>query len=257
VKRLPSRAYYPHMISAVRRHPVLSISAAVLAAIAGGCAILTMPLTTRQGIDARVTAYRIPAYVKALDFLQRHYQYRLHVSRICAGKTSDVQCVLAIFDWTHTNIPPTPEGWTVVDDHVTNIIIRGHGGSDQIADVFVTLVGYAGVPSVFRWISQGDGRLVLAFAHLDEKWVMFDVERHIAFRNRSGQLADVRELVRDPSLVDEQTGGTLIKGHRYSSFIAERTLLPFAVSEPFRAAMQQPWARFRYELRRAIGLKTP
>jgi hypothetical protein len=244
------------VISAIRRRPALWAAAALLALLAAAWVILTMPLTTRQGVNARVTEYRIPAYVKALDFLQRHYQYRLHVSRICAGATSDVQCVLAIFDWTHTNIPRTPQGWTVVDDHITNIIIRGHGESDQIADVFVTLTGYAGVPSVFRWLNDGSAGLVLAFARLDDRWVMFDVERHIVFRNRRGDLADVHELVNDPSLVDDQTGHTLIRGRRYSSFITAKSLLPFEVAEPTRAEMQQPWARLRYELRRAVGMGT-
>lgn len=194
------------MIEATRWRRLLWISAGALLLIAAGYGILTLPLTTRQGIDDQVTTYRIPAYVKALDFLQRHYQYRLLVSRICSGKTSDIDCVFAIFDWTHANIPLTPEGWTVVDDHVTNIIIRGHGGSDQIADVFVTLTGYADVPALFRWIGnpKGSGKLVLAFARLNNKWVMFDVERHLVFRDRNGTLADVTQLVDDPALVDAQ-----------------------------------------------------
>ncbi len=236
----------------------LAWASAVLLLLVGGWAILTLPLTTRLGVNYRVTTYRIPAYVKALDFLQRHYQYRLLVSRICAGKTSDVDCVLAMFDWTHSNIPPTPEGWTVVDAHVTTIIIRGHGGSDQIADVFVTLTGYAGVPAVFKWIADPERKagLVLAFARLNEKWVMFDVERHLLFRDRGGQLADVHELVRDPALVDQQAHGTMIKGYPYSSFITDKTLLPFTVPDTFRAEMQQPWARLRFELRRGIGLES-
>lgn len=230
--------------------------AATVLAIVAGWLVLTMPLTTRQGINYKVTAYRIPAYVKVLDFFQRHYQYRLIVSRICADSTSDVECVLAIFEWTHKRVPPTPQGWTVVDDHVTNIIIRGHGSSDQIADVFVTLTGYAGVPAVFRWLTHPDGAagLVLAFAQLEDKWVMFDVQRHVVFRNRQGQLADVRELIADPTLVDRQAGGESIKGHAYSSLITAKALLPFPVQDTSRAEMQQPWARLRYEMRRGIGL---
>lgn len=236
---------------------MLWISAVSLLAFAGGCAILTYPLTTRQGVDYRVTTYRIPAYVKAIDFLQRHFQYQLLVSRICAGKASDVECVIAIFDWTHKNIPPTPVGWTVVDDHVTSIIIRGHGGSDQIADVFVTLTGYAGVPALVKWIRdpRGNFRLVLSFANLNGKWVPFDVERHIAFRDRHGQLASVDDLVADPALVDAQTQGILLKGDPYSSLVSEKTLMPFSVPHPLRAELQQPWPRLWHELGRVTGLE--
>lgn len=240
-----------------QRSPIFWIATALFLLAGTAFVILTIPLTTRQGINYVVTDHSIPAYVKALDFVQRHFQYQQWVSRICTGRTSDSECVLAIFDWTHQRIPLTPEGWTVIDDHVTNIVIRGHGGSDQIADVFVTLTGYAGVPAVFRWITHptGTGALIVAFAHLDERWVMFDVERRLAFRNRSGELADVHELVTDPALVDAESRNTLIKGHRYSSFITKATLLPFAVSRPSRAEMQQPWARLRYEVRRAVGLE--
>jgi hypothetical protein len=240
-----------------RGRRILWLSVLFVIAVAGGCAILTLPLTTLQGVDYRVTAHRIPAYVKVTDFLQRHFQYQLLVSRICAGKISDVECVLATFDWTHQNVPITPDGWTVVDDHVTNIIIRGHGGSDQIADVFATLTGYAGVPAVVKWINgpRGDFRLVLSFAYLNGRWVPFDVERHIAFRDREGQLAGVEELVADPALIDEQTQGILLKGEPYSSLMSKATLLPFVVSRPLRAEMQQPWPRLRYELRRVTGLE--
>lgn len=240
-----------------QRSRIFWITAVLLLLIAVFSVILRLPLTTRQGINYEVTAYSIPAYVKALDFLQRHHQYRLLVSRICSGKTSDVECVLAIHDWTHERIPLTPEGWTVVDDHVTNIIIRGHGTRDQIADVFVTLTGYAGVPAQLRWITHptGRGALIVAFARLNDKWVMFDVQRHLVFRNRAGTLADIHELVADPELVDAEAHNIRIKGHPYSSFITEATLLPFRVSRPSRAEMQQPWARLRYEARRAVGLE--
>lgn len=241
-----------------QRSRIFWISLALFLLIGTSFVILTLPLTTRQGINYEVTDYSIPAYVKALDFLQRHFQYRQLVSRICSGKASDVECVLAIFDWTHQRIPLTPEGWTVVDDHVSNIVIRGHGGSDQIADVFVTLAGYAGVPAAFRWITHpdGDATLIVAFARLNDKWVMFDVERHLLFHSRDGSFADIQELVADPAQVDAEAGHLLIRGHQYSSYITAATLLPFTVSAPTRAQMQQPWARLKYEVRRAVGLES-
>ena len=246
-----------NMIRILSQRWILWVSAVVMILFAGGWVLLTLTLTTRQGIDARVTTSSIPAYVKAIDFLQRHFQYQLLVSRICAGTTSDVECVLAIFDWTHTNIPHTRKGWTVVDDHVTNIIIRGHGESDQIADVFVTLAGYAGVPAVFKWITdpRGDVGLVLGFAHLNDKWVPFDVERHIVFRDRNGRLADVDDLVADPALVEAQTRGILIESTPYASLMSEETLMPFSAPRPLRAELQQPWPRLRHELRRVAGLE--
>lgn len=228
--------------------------AGILLLMAGCWAVVVQPLTTLRGEDYRVRAYRIPAYVKAIDFLHRHYQYRLLVQRICEGKTSEVECVMAIFDWTHDNIPPTPQGWPIVDDHPLHIVIRGHGGDDQITDIFVILTGYAGVPSYFKWPDNRVDRLVLGLARLEGKWVVFDVRRHFVFRDRNGRLADVEDLIADPGLVDLQAGGAVLRhGSRYSSFFTRSILAPLDSPAVTRAEMQQPWPRLRYELQRAVG----
>ena len=236
-----------------RRYVLLTLAALV---VAGSFIMLLRPATTRQGIDYRVTEYRIPAYVKAIDFLQRHFQYKLLASRICAGKTAEADCVLAIFDWTHENIPPTPQGWRVVDDHVINIVIRGHGKSDQIADVFATLSTYAGVPTYFRSIkAHGRGaEIVLSFARIGGKWVPFDVERHVTFKDRTGELASVDALLAGEGLVDVQTGATLPGGVPYSAFISKATLSPFVPPAWSHAELQQPWPRIRYEVGKLAGL---
>ena len=224
--------------------------------VAASCVVLILPAKTRQGIDFQVTEYRIPLYVKAIDFLQRHYQYELLASRICAGKTEDADCVAAIFDWTQESIPPTPPGWRVVDDHVLNIIIRGHGKSDQMADVFTTLSTYAGMPAFFKRIKaygRGD-EIVLSFARVGGTWTAFDVERHVAFKDRTGKFAGVDALIADPALVDAQTETTLPQGAPYSAFVSKATLLPFAPPTASHADLQQPWPRIRYEVRKLMGL---
>ena len=38
---------------------------------------LTVPTTTRQGVDFSVSTYQIPLYMKALSFIDRHCQYRV------------------------------------------------------------------------------------------------------------------------------------------------------------------------------------
>jgi hypothetical protein len=245
------------MIRGRKYRRLLGTSAALILLIAGGCMILTLPTTTRQGINYEVTRHRIPLYVKTIDFFQRHYQQQLLASSICEGRPSDVDCVLAIFDWTHRNIPRTPEGWTIVDDHVTNIVIRGHGMSDQIADVFATLSVYAGVPAFFKVLDDPaqPRHLVLAFAQIGGKWIPFDVEQHLVFRNRGGQLASVDELLVDPALIDEQAAGRLVGELPYSRYISAGQLAPFTVPDPLRATLHQPWPRLKYELRRMAGLQ--
>ena len=237
-----------------RRSFILMLGAFVLV-LAGSCAVLTFPTTTRQGIDYRVTTHSIPLYVKAIDFLQRHYQYELLAGRICSGKSSDADCVSAIFEWTHENIPATPPGWPVVDNHTLTTIIRGHGKADQIADVFTTLSTYAGRSAFFTHVIDPDSGvdIVLSFACVGGEWVPFDVERHVSFRHETGRLASVQALVEDPSLVDVATKGLLHDDLRYSAFISKSTLMPFVPPRWSHADLQRPWPRVGYELRRLVG----
>ncbi len=234
------------------RHGLTAL-ATVLVLIGLGSAALLLPTTTLQGVNYKVTTYRIPAYVKTIDFLQRHYQYELLVSRICAGSRSPDECVKALFDWTHRSIRPTPAALPVVDDHPLHIVIRGYGQSDQMADVFVTLAVYAGVPAFLRFFKDAHGNvLVLSFVRLDGRWVVFDVMNHIAFRRLDGGMADVEDIARDPSLLDE---ARLPGDVPYSAFVTRSKLVPFIVPQPLRAELQQPWPRMRYEARRVLGLE--
>lgn len=238
----------------MRRPVVLGLLAAVLVS-AGTCAFVTRPLATRQGVDFQVTEYRIPAYVKATDFVQRHFQYQLLASRICGGSASPRECVMALLEWTRRTIPQTPVGWPVVDDHPLHIVIRGHGTDDQMADIFTTLAVYAGVPAFFRPISIPERRvrLPLSFVQLDGRWIPIDVASQKTFTNRAGGLASVDELLNDPDLVVGHAAGSDNGGLPYSAYINRATLAPFVVPPTLRPSLQQPLPRLRYELRRAVG----
>ena len=236
-----------------RRTLILSVALTLLV-VSGSCVVLNRPTTTLQAIDGRVTAHTIPLYVKAIDFVQRHYQYRLLVSRIC-GDTEGAACATRLFDWTHENIEATPAGWPLIDDHVLNIVIRGHGHDWQRALVFATLSSYAGMRAFIHRIHGPDGRgtLVLTFVEIDDRWIPFDVDHHVTFRARDGRFADVASLVRDPASVDGHTAGILPEGFRYSHFISPRTLDPFVPPEWLHAELQNPLLRLEYEIRDLVG----
>ena len=240
---------------AIPRRTLILSGALTLLVVSGSCVVLNRPTTTLQAIDGRVTAHTIPLYVKAIDFIQRHYQYELLVSNICREGATDVECVSAIFEWTHKNISPTPPGWPVVDSHPLTIIIRGHGKSDQIADVFTTLSTYAGVRAFFSHIrdSASGADIVLSFARVDGDWVPFDVERHVTFRDSKGRLASIETLVNDPAMVEGATEGVLPDDLSYSTFISPARLMPFVAPRWSHADLQRPWSRAQYELRRLIG----
>lgn len=227
----------------------------VLVGIGGGIVWgLTLPMSTRQGINFHVSTRHVPFYVKAIDFLHRHYQYERLARDITGGLTSDRERVQAVFQWTRTHIQPTPPGWTVVDDHILNIIIRGHGLSDQMADVFATLSTYAGVPAFWRDIRSPDlgSVLILSFAKVDGQWVVLDVARGIIFTDPQGRWVGVDQLLQDPILLRDIMKEEAQEGIPYWRYL--EVLRPFHVPEPLRAQQQMPWPRLWSSVRQAVDV---
>lgn len=215
--------------------------------------LATVKAVTRQGIDFQVSTLEIPLYVKAVDFLDRHYHYQWLAREITRAGQSQQERVLAIFDWTRRHIRHTPGDAPVVDDHIWHIIIRGHGLDDQIADVFATLSTYAGVPAFWNTFSAPRMRrgLVLSFTKVDGRWRVFDVSRGLIFRTAGGELATPEDLTHHPELVTAAAGETRIGDIPYPEFFGGLTL--FQAPRTLRADLQKPWPRVWYEARRRLG----
>lgn len=208
--------------------------------------------TTRQGINFHVSVQRIPVYVKTIDFLHRHFQYQRMAQQIVQGVDGDQARALAVFRWTREHIPETPAGWPIVDDHVLNIIIRGHGVEDQMADVFTTLLTYAGVPAFWKLVRDvpGGRGLILSFAKVDGAWRVFDVAHGVVFADAHGRLLALDSLLRDPTLVTAVANPTA-RQISYAGYL--ESLRPFTVPDVLRAEQQMPWPRLIYEMRRAMA----
>lgn len=217
--------------------------------------VFIMQVSTRQGVNFRVATKHIPLYAKVLDFVHRHLRYGQLAEEITQGVTGDLERVLAVFQWTRKNIRQTPPDWSVVDDHILNIIIRGHGLSDQMADVFTTLATYAGIPAFWEKVSPPKFRenLHLSFARVDGKWVVFDVANGFVFKNAHGGLASVDELRTNLSLVDLTAGDFRYRGLPYRSYF--QGLGPLTPPKMLRAEKQMPWPRLIFELRRVIRME--
>jgi len=208
---------------------------------------------TRQGVNFTVSNHSIPLYVKVLDFLHRDAHYRLLARQITEGLTSDQERILAVFDWTRRHIRTTPQGWPIVDDHILDIIIRGHGLDDQMADVLCTLATYAGVPAFWEYVRDVPGGpvLVLSFAKTEGAWRVFDVAHGVVFADAHGRLLDLDALLADPTLVTSVANPTA-QQIPYAAYL-ER-LRPVTVPETLRAEQQMPWPRLGFEVRRALRL---
>ena len=236
----------------MRRRTVVGLTASTL--MGAVFLVAMMPVATRQGINYEVSTHHVPLHQKVFDFVYRSNHYQLLADEATLGTSTDQERVLAVFDWTQRNIPRTPKGWTVVDDHILNIIIRGHGTADQRADVFTTLSTYAGVPAFWakvRLQKSQDG-IILSFALVDGRWVVFDVANGVVFRNDRGDLATPADLRNRRDLIPSRVHDLKVGGTPYPRFLEHLQRPP--VPNPLRAELQMSGQRFRYELGRVLSV---
>ena len=231
-----------------RRRPLRRL--VVLAfAIVAAIAIANIPTTTYQGVNYVVTAHSLPLYTKALDFIDRDIHYRKQAAEVTAGRSTDEAKARAVFDWARANVRDTPAGFPVIDDHAWHIIVRGYGQSDQKADVFTTLLSYAGVPAYFIFIGPKP-ELALSFAKSDGRWRVADVDNGVMFRSRSGQWATAEELAADPGIAAMQ-GPKMYGGISYARFFdGFRAPIPPDLTRP---DMQVPGARTWFQMKKLAG----
>lgn len=217
--------------------------------------VARVPVTTLQGVNFEVTAHRLPLYLKTFEFLDRDAQYRNLAAEVTRGAASDQQRALAIYEWTIHRIQPAPDAWQILDDHILNIIIRGYGTSDQRADVFATLVTYAGVPAFWQHLQVPDTNdaLLLTFVQIDGRWVVFDVANRLIFWNVQGQLASLEDLRDGRATVPAAAQKIFVKTTLYSQVITQLRMP--AIPRPLRAELQMPWPRLWDSSKRAVGLE--
>ena len=214
------------------------------------------PVTTRQGVNFQVASHRIPFYVKAVDFLDRHSHYQLLAEQITHGLRSDRERALAVFQWTRQHVQPTPRGWPIVDDHVWHIIIRGYGVEDQMADVFTTLCAYAGVAAYWRYVRHPQTRasLAVSYVKVGSRWAVIDMRRGIIFQDARGTWLTPEQLAADPALSQVADRTRLLKALPYPDYFANPEFVAPPPPYPLRAEQQMPWPRLVFELRRAFHL---
>lgn len=207
--------------------------------------ILNLPVTTKQGIDGIVRTFKIPLYIKIIEFLDRDYWYRILAEEITRGSVTDKEKVMAIFNWVIDNIHKPPKGFVIFDDHVLNIIMRRYGARDQMADVFTTLCVYSGVPAFWRFESLRKGErfhyIEVSYVLLDNKWRVFDVSRNTFFLNKDGEIASLEDILSDISIVQN-------KEVPYEDYF--KNLKPINKNFISKEQKQMPLFRIIYEIQR-------
>ncbi|MCX6224416.1 MAG: hypothetical protein NTV01_06635 [Bacteroidia bacterium] len=210
---------------------------------------------TRQGINYKVRAIKIPLYVKVHNFIDRHLNYQWTIDQIVNDKMTDQQKAETIFQWTIQHILKQPPQLPVVDDHPWNIIVRGYGMADQMADVFAVLSHYAGLKSFILDckgpIGSDPPYMSLGAVYFDGAWHLCDLYRQTIFLNKKNQWASTSELVASGWKAKcvgnaSQCGGNI----PYENYFKKLNEVDFeTLSKNHRSSIQTPLSRFRFFLK--------
>lgn len=220
-------------------------------------ALLFLPTTIKQAIDGEIRIIRLPLIIKITEFVNRDYHYRRLAREIVFDADTDKEKVLAIFNWVIQNINtdfPRTGNWHIIDDHISNIIIRRYGTADQVADVFATLCVYAGMPAFWDKIKREEYKeeksIILSFVKLDGAWRIFDVYNRVYFKNENREIASLKEILEREKIITNN--GEKLEDCKIDYLDYLSNLKPVEIKTALRAQRQTPIGRIVYEIRRLI-----
>jgi hypothetical protein len=210
---------------------------------------------TRQGINGEVAAIKIPLYLKAHNFFNRHMNYHWTVNQIINGKMTDQQKAEAIFIWTVQHVMQQPPQLPVIDDHPWHIIVRGYGQVDQMTDVFAVLSNYAGLKSfILKCESIDDsnpGSITLGAVFFDGTWHLCDLYHQKIFLNDQNKWASTSELA-DSGWKVKYMGNSALHNVSvyYKDYFKKLNIINYNnLYQNHRSAIQDPLSRFRFFLK--------
>ncbi len=210
---------------------------------------------TRQGVNGKVAAIKIPLYLKLHNFFDRHLNYQWTVNQIINNRMTDQQKAEAVFIWTISHIAKQPSQLPVIDDHPWHIIVRGYGESDQMADVFAVLSNYAGLKSFIlncKDIDNPDlGHTPLGAVFFDGTWHLCDPYNQTIFLNDHNKWASTTELAA-LGWKAKHMGNSLQhnKSIHYEKYFKGLNVIDYDhLHRNHRSAIQDPLSRFRFFLK--------
>lgn len=163
--------------------------------------VLNINVTTKQGINFQVHEIRLPLYLKILDFVDRHYNYKNIVKNILNGTKDENSKALKIFDWITSNVQKNPKELPIIDDHPLNVLIRGYGTEDQFEDIFTILCTYAGMDAFPKMFQDKSGNVYyISFVKIGGKWRPLSVFG-CAYAVKDDLIASVDDILLDKNLM--------------------------------------------------------
>jgi hypothetical protein len=147
-----------------------------------------------------------------------------------------------------------------MDSHVWDVYVRGYGVSDNFHDLFTTLCNYIGADAFFTALNIKDsGRdLQLSFVRIKRGWVAFDPYKGFYFKNHTGGLATIEELIDEQDWHIIKLAQIDISKVSYEQYLVENLLrIEKLGSSLLRANTQSPINRLRLHLHKWFSSKKP
>ena len=228
-------------------------SAIALALAAIVMTVACWPTSRFVGVNFVVTEQTLPLWVKAMEFVDRDRNMARAAHAVLNEIDGDEAKATAALTWTRANIRNAPPGLPIVDDHIWHVVIRGYGQPDQQADVFTTLLAYAGVPAYWALIGKQPEEIPISYVRIRDRWRVYDAARGLVFRNGSGDLATPEEIAGNHDLIRAAAAPAvddieeyLTRFNGYQAPVAPDVL---------RADLQMPGRRLWYEIRKPLGMQ--
>lgn len=176
---------------------LLSIATALILIIC----VLNISVVTKQCINGQLSEIKLPLYLKILDFMDRHYNYKNLVVNILAGTRDENDKAVKIFDWVVSHVQKKPRELSVIDDHPLNILIRGYGMQDQLEDIFTILCTYAGLDAIFKSFKNHSGGVYyVSLIKINGRWRPLSASGGV-YATRDGAVASVGDILLDRKLL--------------------------------------------------------
>ncbi len=222
-------------------------------------ALLNKKVTTKHGVDYKVSKITMPLYLKVLNFYYRHYNYKWLAKRITDHLDTKEDKILRLFHWTHETIKPRPKSLPVMDSHPWDVYVRGYGVSDNFYDLFTTLCNYIGADAFFTALySKDTGKHIqLSFVRIKRGWVALDPLNGFYFRNHTGGLATIEEIIEQDWHIVKLSQTDITKVN-YEQYIVENLPKIERIGSGLnRANTQSPINRLKLQLHKWFSGKAP
>jgi len=162
--------------------------------------ILIVQVNTERkiSINYEVSVYKIPIYLKLLDFMNRHYNYKHLVNNINSNNSTDEDKIINTTNWVISNIKKINlnQDIDIVDHHPITIVERRLGIDEQFSDILSVLLVYSDIDSFFKFVKlvNVEAYYPLTFFKIYNYWSIADPQNGIFFLDEKNNFINIDNL---------------------------------------------------------------